>query len=143
MKEAVRWYRKAAEQGYARAQFNLGLRYDHGQGVPQDVGQAMSWYRKAAEQNLPAAQHNLALCYELGTGVAVSRVRLRNRPKVSVPPERETPGISAMAWPNGMLVSGMSLYSWIELNTGVPNDTWVNSPASEMWARTARAASAR
>ena len=33
--EAVRWFRLAAEQGDARAQFNLGVRYDTGEGVPQ------------------------------------------------------------------------------------------------------------
>jgi TPR repeat protein len=33
---AVRWYRKAAEQGDAEAQNSLGARYDSGQGVVQD-----------------------------------------------------------------------------------------------------------
>jgi TPR repeat protein len=35
--QALTWYRKAAEQGYARAQFALALRYDSGQGVARDV----------------------------------------------------------------------------------------------------------
>ena len=34
--EAIKWYRKAAEQGYASAQYNLGIMYDDGEGVPQD-----------------------------------------------------------------------------------------------------------
>ena len=34
--QAVAWYRKAAEQGYAGAQFNLGAMYAKGGGVPQD-----------------------------------------------------------------------------------------------------------
>ena len=34
-KEAVVWYRKAAEQGHAAAQNNLGTMYEHDQGVPQ------------------------------------------------------------------------------------------------------------
>ena len=34
--EAVTWYRKAAEQGDADAQYNLGVMYAKGQGVPQD-----------------------------------------------------------------------------------------------------------
>ena len=33
--EAVKWYRLAAEQGFAMAQDNLGLMYKNGQGVPQ------------------------------------------------------------------------------------------------------------
>ncbi len=37
--KAVKWYRKAAEQGYAGAQSNLGVMYGKGQGVPQDYAQ--------------------------------------------------------------------------------------------------------
>ena len=33
---AARWYRLAADQGDADAQFNLGAMYAEGQGVPQD-----------------------------------------------------------------------------------------------------------
>ena len=35
-KEAVKWYTKAAEQGHANAQSNLGVKYDNGEGVLQD-----------------------------------------------------------------------------------------------------------
>jgi TPR repeat protein len=42
--EAVRWYRKAADQGYAKAQYNLGNMYWYGRGVPQDSAQAERWY---------------------------------------------------------------------------------------------------
>jgi TPR repeat protein len=48
--EAVRWYRKAAEQGFAMAQFNLATMYAEGVGVAKDEAEAMRWYRKAAEQ---------------------------------------------------------------------------------------------
>ena len=48
--EAVKWYRKAADQGDAFAQYNLGVMYDNGEGVPQDQAEAVKWYRKAAEQ---------------------------------------------------------------------------------------------
>jgi TPR repeat protein len=34
--EAVKWYRKAADQGNAVAQYDLGVMYDKGQGVPQN-----------------------------------------------------------------------------------------------------------
>ena len=39
-KEAVKWYRLAAEQGNANAQYNLGVMYDNGEGVPQDYKEA-------------------------------------------------------------------------------------------------------
>ncbi|MGA2086912.1 MAG: tetratricopeptide repeat protein [Terracidiphilus sp.] len=61
--------RKAAEQGDANAQFNLGASYDLGQGVPQDFAQAAFWYRKAAEQGNPNAQINLGAMYDYGQGV--------------------------------------------------------------------------
>ena len=52
-----------AEQGDVEAQFNLGLMYFHGDGVPKDAGQAASWLRKAAEQGHAEAQYNLGLMY--------------------------------------------------------------------------------
>ena len=58
-----------AEQGNADAQFNLGLTYDNGRGVPQDYKEAVKWYRLSAEQGNASAQYNLALKYEEGQGV--------------------------------------------------------------------------
>ena len=46
--EALKWYRKAAEQGDASAQLNLGVMYHEGQGVPQDFIRAHMWYNVAA-----------------------------------------------------------------------------------------------
>jgi hypothetical protein len=46
--EALRWYRKAAEQGLAKAQFMLGLTYDSGHGVAQDYVESVQWFRRAA-----------------------------------------------------------------------------------------------
>jgi TPR repeat protein len=48
--EALRWYGKSADQGYARAQYNLGHMHYHGQGVRQDHAEAFLLYRKAADQ---------------------------------------------------------------------------------------------
>ncbi|WP_295388321.1 tetratricopeptide repeat protein, partial [Thiolapillus sp.] len=56
LKEAVKWYRRAAEQGYALAQYNLGVIYNNGQGVQQDKKEAVKWFRKAAEQGYASAQ---------------------------------------------------------------------------------------
>ncbi len=61
--------RKLAEQGDAEAQYNLGVLYDLGHGVPQDDTQAALWYRKAAEQGYAYAQNNLGVLYDLGHGV--------------------------------------------------------------------------
>lgn len=53
--EALFWYRKAAEQGNAGAQANLGLMYERGQGVPQDYAQAHMWLNLAASRAHTAA----------------------------------------------------------------------------------------
>ncbi|MGM9822925.1 MAG: toll/interleukin-1 receptor domain-containing protein, partial [Muribaculaceae bacterium] len=70
--EAVKWYRKAAEQGHAGAQNNLGVCYENGYGVTKDYYEAVKWYRKAAEQGNARAQCNLGVCYEYGQGVTKS-----------------------------------------------------------------------
>jgi uncharacterized protein len=48
--EAVKWYRKAAEQGLAVAQYFLGVMYANGSGVTKDETEAVKWHRKAADQ---------------------------------------------------------------------------------------------
>ena len=66
---AVRLWRPLADAGDATAQYNLGIMYRNGRGVPQDNATAMSWYRKAAEQGDTMAQNNLGFMYDLGQGV--------------------------------------------------------------------------
>ena len=58
-----------AEQGIAEAQYNLGLMYSNGQGVPRDDEEAVKWYRLAAEQGFAESQTNLGLMYGTGRGV--------------------------------------------------------------------------
>ncbi len=69
---AAEWYRHAAAQGFALAQFKLGGLYDFGRGVPQDYEEAVRWYRLAAEQGLTLAQFNLGCMYEEGKGVSLN-----------------------------------------------------------------------
>ncbi len=71
--EAVSWYRKAAEQGHATAQYNLGCCYNFGWGVVENKPEAVKWYRKAAEQGLADAQYNLGNCYNSGWGVVENK----------------------------------------------------------------------
>jgi len=67
--KAVKWYRLAAEQGYAAAQNNLGFFYHVGKGVTQDYQEAVKWYRLAAERGIANAQSNLGWMYDKGKGV--------------------------------------------------------------------------
>lgn len=88
--EAVEWYKEAAEQGNADAQYklgycyanggyevplesqdSLGYSYEKGMGVDQDWEKAVEWLRKAAEQGHIEAQYKLADCYFCGRGVAM------------------------------------------------------------------------
>src|SRR6266536_2938161 len=64
--EAVKWYRKAAEQNVADAQFSLGACYANGQGATKDDAEAVKWFRKAAEQNYARAQYSLGGRYTTG-----------------------------------------------------------------------------
>ena len=58
-----------AGNGAAWAQFDLGQRYEFGDGVKADSKKAVKWYRKSAEQGLAQAQYNLARMYQAGDGV--------------------------------------------------------------------------
>ena len=66
---ALEWYRKAADQGYAVAQVILGWHYHTGEGVPQDDAEAARWYRLAADQGDAVAQQSLGCVYREGKGV--------------------------------------------------------------------------
>jgi len=66
--EAVYWYRLAAEQGIAEAQFNLAHCLATGHGIDQDYLQARIWMRLAAEQKLADAQFLLGVMLDQGLG---------------------------------------------------------------------------
>lgn len=55
-----------AENGDARAQFNLGLMYHGGLFVEQNEEKALSWYQRAAESGVPEAQQFLVVAYTEG-----------------------------------------------------------------------------
>ena len=67
--EAAKWYRKAAEMGYAEAQYHLGYMYNKGKGVTQDYTEALKWFRKGADQGYAKAQNGLGYMYRNGQGV--------------------------------------------------------------------------
>ena len=69
---ALRLWRSLAEQGDADAQYNLGVMYSNGDGVPRDYAEAMKWHRKAADQGNGNAQFNVGFMYDLGRGMPQS-----------------------------------------------------------------------
>ena len=69
VKQAADWYRKAADQGDAAAQYTLGRMYEKGEDLPRDDAQAAALYMKAAEQGHAEAQYALGWMYRNGRGV--------------------------------------------------------------------------
>jgi len=55
--EAVKWFRKAAEQNDVKGQFNLGAYYANGRGVAEDHIEAYKWMLLAAGQGLEQAKN--------------------------------------------------------------------------------------
>ena len=86
-KESVVWYRKAADQGDARAMRALGMAYSEPKETPwfwptiarvdRDMEQAAEWFRKAAELGDFAAQRNLGYLYLKGKGVEKDKAEAR------------------------------------------------------------------
>lgn len=58
---AVKWWRKAAEQGHMIAQRDLAHAYSLGKAVEQNFSEAAFWYRKAAEQGERSSQFQLGV----------------------------------------------------------------------------------
>jgi TPR repeat protein len=80
-REAVAWFRKAADQGYALAQRyladqgiapaqrDLGAMYMDGRGVEKNEREAVAWFRKAADQGYAPAQCKVGYSYAVGRGL--------------------------------------------------------------------------
>ncbi len=66
---ALREWQRLAERGMARAQNNLGVMYDKGQGVARDARTAVSWFSRSAEGGMAAGQSNLSVMFANGDGV--------------------------------------------------------------------------
>lgn len=67
--EAAKWYRNAADQGDAEAQYMIGVMYHKGCGLEHSDKLAARWYKKAADQGHVIAQNDLGLFYLDGIGV--------------------------------------------------------------------------
>jgi TPR repeat protein len=66
--EGIKWYRKAAENGDAAAEWSLGNHYELGQGVPCDLSEAAKWYRTDTEQGYAPAYFSLGHLYDYSVG---------------------------------------------------------------------------
>ena len=76
--QAARWFGMAAEQGNARWQFELGLLYSSGKGVPLDAVKAAGLFREASEQGKDYAQVEFGKALLEGIGVEKSTLEAMN-----------------------------------------------------------------
>lgn len=67
--EAAEWFRKAADQSLAEAQYNLAVQLSMGQGVAKDEVEAARWMLAAADQGLAEAQFGYSKLLTRGQGV--------------------------------------------------------------------------
>jgi TPR repeat protein len=68
-REAAKWLRRSATQGFPDAQFALGYLYEHGNGLKKNHREAVLYYTAAAKQGHSTAENNLASMYQHGQGV--------------------------------------------------------------------------
>lgn len=69
--DALKYLRKAANQGHAGALYQMGNAYLNGTGVSKDTEMAIEYFRRGAEAGDPDSQSQLAVCYRDGIGVPV------------------------------------------------------------------------
>ena len=67
--EIFEYLLNAAQMGNVKAQYQLALCYEYGQGTVRDYARAALWYSEAAKQGHTEAQYLLACCYSHGWGV--------------------------------------------------------------------------
>lgn len=63
---------RKANNNDAEAQYHLALRYQSGDGIPQDLSEAFYWFQQSSERNQPQAMHQLAKMYLQGQGIEIN-----------------------------------------------------------------------
>jgi hypothetical protein len=116
--EAVKWFRKAAEQGNAEAEDGLGVCYRDGLGLPKDSAVAIKWFRKAAEQGFAEAQVNLGSCYAKGEGIGKNDLEATRWYRKAAN-QGEADGQAALgarySFGNGVPIDYVEGYKWLNL----------------------------
>ena len=131
------WHRAAAEQNHANAQYNLGVMYREGEGVPRDYVAAYMWFTLAAERGNNNASHNRdRVAQQMTPGqIAEAQHRARDWKPGNIPPEhasvkkpqREEPdtssgsGIPLLATARGTLTLKNSEFTWVKPEERSPN----------------------
>ena len=64
--QAVGWFRKGAEKGSLKGQFNLGRMIANGRGTAKDLKEGFRWMQQAADQGLPEAVYAVGDAFYFG-----------------------------------------------------------------------------
>jgi len=86
--ESVKWYRKAAEQGFGPSQTNLGIMYDNGEGVLEDDMTAYAWHTLAATNGDAKAKENkselakMMTAEDIAKAEALAKEMIKKNPKL-------------------------------------------------------------
>ena len=75
----MKWYRKAAEQGFSQAQYNLGVSYAMGNGVPQDDVLAYMWFSLAGASGDEDAKTNRETVFKRMTPEQIAEAQKLSR----------------------------------------------------------------
>ena len=94
--EGVKWYKKAAEQGHAGAQYNLGPCFAKGVGVEIDLEEAARWFKKAADQGHVNAQKALEELKRQGAKITTGM-------ELTIPNPNESAKKELCGWCDGLL----------------------------------------
>jgi len=91
-----------ADQGNAKAQYNLGQMYRRGAGVAQDYKEAVRWYRKAVEQRNDKARYWLGVMLARGQGVSEDyKKEIREKRKQAEQRSNKLPQIAVGVYSRG------------------------------------------
>jgi len=74
-KEAASWYLRAANQGSAKGQYNLGALYQFSTWGNKDIAEVLQWYLKAANQGDADAYLRLSELYQYGGDIPKDNVK--------------------------------------------------------------------
>ncbi len=69
IRKSIYWYELAAKQGHTLAQYNLGVKYIQGEGIPKNINKAMSLWLLSANAGHMQSQFNVGRAYFLGVGL--------------------------------------------------------------------------
>ena len=122
---ARREWEPLAAAGHRDAEFNLGLLYENGLGVPADPAKAAYWYEKAAEQNDAVAAAYLAEMHAKGLGLPADDVKAlewyRRAAELGHPASQYNVGLF-YAFGRGVEPSDIEAYAWmtVAFENGAP-----------------------